>query len=62
MATRDLMGIRVSKQELATMEALAKLEMLPTGTFIRRFVLLEAERRGITVPAEQDLAPAVATE
>jgi hypothetical protein len=54
MATRDLMGIRVSKQELATMEALAKSEMLPTGTFIRRLVLLEAKKRGITVPAEQD--------
>jgi hypothetical protein len=59
MAARNLIGIRVSKHELATMEALAESEMLPTGTFIRRFVLLEAKKRGIMVPTEKDSTVAV---
>ena len=55
MAVREAwLNIRVSKQELATIEALAQVEKLPTGTFVRRSVLLEAEQRGIAAPAEQD--------
>jgi hypothetical protein len=49
MATRsETLKFRLSKQELAAIAALAQLEKLPTSTYVRRQLLLEAERRGIT--------------
>jgi hypothetical protein len=47
MARTKTLPIRVDENELATFEAMARLEKLPVGTFIRRRLLFDAEQRGI---------------
>jgi hypothetical protein len=47
MARTKTLPIRVDEHELATFEAMARLEKLPVGTFVRRRLLFEAEQRGI---------------
>lgn len=47
MARTKTLPIRLTENELATFEAMARLEKLPVGTFIRRRLLFEAEQRGI---------------
>jgi hypothetical protein len=47
MARTKTLPIRVNEEELATFEAMAHLEKLPVGTFIRRWLMFEAEQRGI---------------
>ena len=55
MARGKTFGIKVNEQEWETLEALANLEKLPVGTFVRRFMMLEAERRGL-LPSRDDKA------
>lgn len=47
MAREQTLRIRVSDTEMATFEALAQIERLPIGTFIRRRLMLEADQRGV---------------
>lgn len=47
MARSSTLHIRISDRERATLAAMARLERLPIGTFIRRRLMLEADQRGI---------------
>lgn len=40
--------LRFHPDEFAVVEAMAMAEKLPIGTFMRRLLLLEADKRGIT--------------
>jgi hypothetical protein len=46
--------IRVNEYEMATIEAMARIEKLPVGTFIRRRILFEADQRGILPSFRQE--------
>lgn len=54
MTRNKTLPIRVNEHELATMEAMAQIEKLPVGTFIRRRILFEADQRGIVVPTYRE--------
>lgn len=45
MARSKSVVIRLSEEELAALEAMARAEHLPVGTFCRRLLMLEAKRR-----------------
>lgn len=47
MVRNKTLPIRVNEHERATIEAMAQIEKLPVGTFIRRRIMFEAEQRGI---------------
>lgn len=54
MARNKTLPIRVNEHERATIEAMAQIEKLPVGTFIRRRILFEADQRGIVVPSYRE--------
>jgi hypothetical protein len=59
MATRSgILTFRVKELEMAMIESMARSEKLPTDTFVRRRLLLEAEQKGVTASTEAQLASA----
>lgn len=53
MGRSKVLSILVSEEEMATFEEMSRREKLPVGTFIRRFLMLEAERLGIKIESAQ---------
>jgi hypothetical protein len=51
-ARTKTLPIRISENELDTLRTLAEMEKLSLGTYARRKLLLEAQRRGIVARAD----------
>jgi len=47
MARTKTLVVRASENEMAAFEAMAQMDKLPVGTFIRQRMLFEADSRGI---------------